>query len=64
VVVPNKTRKLEGIAYPSNEFIYEKEKCIIALRIAMKEKDKAIIKTVGCNDACYPETTNLLRLMK
>lgn len=54
----------EGIAYPSNEFIYEKGKCIIALRIAMKEKDKAIIRTFGCNTACYPETTSLLRLMK
>jgi hypothetical protein len=54
----------EGIAYPSNEFVYEKEKCIIALRIAMKEKDKAIIKTVGCNDTCCPETSNLLKLVR
>jgi len=54
----------EGLAYPSNEYVYENGECTAALRIAMTAKDKAIVKILGCKETCYPETSNLLRLLK
>jgi hypothetical protein len=51
-----------GDAYPSDEFLYEKDGYIIAVRIAMKEKDKAIVLITGCNDPCCLERSAVLRI--
>lgn len=53
----------DGISYPSNEFIFKKGKCLIAIRIAMKEKDKAIIKTNNCKQTCLEEESKILRIV-
>jgi hypothetical protein len=52
----------DGVAYPSNEFIFENGKCITAVRIAMNDGDKAYVKTQNCANNCYPQTSMLLRL--
>lgn len=52
----------DGLAYPSNEFIFEEGKCITSVRIAMNDGDKAYVKSQNCANDCYPNTSMLLRL--
>jgi hypothetical protein len=52
----------EGNAYAVNEFLYENGNCVIAIRIATDEKDKATVQFSGCG-SCV-EQSELLMLNK
>ena len=41
----------EGFGYPAIEYVYEEGGCFLAVRIAMKAKDKIQIQESGCNTA-------------
>lgn len=53
-----------GDAYASEEFIYEKEGCMISIRIAKDSRDKAVIFSNGCRTTCAHEETGVLHLQE
>ena len=54
----------EGIAYPSIEYVSEESDCEVIIRIAMDDRDKAIVQMVDCpakqKDSCPLESVGIL----
>lgn len=52
----------EGNAYPSNEFEFKRGKCIVKIRIAMMEKNKAVVRFIGCEQFCLIKSSYVLNI--